>query len=134
MAERRSITQAAQGGLTEHGGLHPSAFQARRAATTRRRRNDLHVCPTCDSELVYPIDWAPAPERRWTVELRCPDCEWRGGGTYDQRVVDRFDEQLDVGTEALLGDLGLIARANMEDELERFVAAIDSGAILPEDF
>ena len=133
MAERRTTTTAPGAGLRD-SELHPGAFQAPRTAPARRRRNDLHVCPACDSELVYPLDWAPAPGRRWTVELRCPDCEWHGGGTYEQRVVDRFDEQLDVGTESLLEDLGLIARANMEDELERFIAALQSGAVLPEDF
>jgi hypothetical protein len=34
----------------------------------------------------------------------------------------------------VLGDLGLIARANMEEELERFATALHSGALLPEDF
>ena len=134
MAERRIATEASQNGVRERERLHAGAFQGPRTAPARRRRHDLHICPVCESHLVYPIDWAPAPTRRWTVDLRCPDCEWRGGGTYDQRVVDRFDEQLDLGTESLLEDLGLIVRANMEEELERFVTALDSGAVLPEDF
>ena len=29
--------------------------------------------------------------------LRCPECEWNGGGVYDQEIVDRFDEELDAG-------------------------------------
>ena len=36
----------------------------------------------CDSRLVYPVDWAPAESGRWRVDLRCPDCEWTGGGVY----------------------------------------------------
>ena len=71
----------------------------------RSRTGDLHVCPSCDSELVYPVDWAPVERRRWSVDLRCPDCEWRGGGVYAQEVVDSFDEELDHGTEQLLADL-----------------------------
>ena len=77
---------------------------------------------------------APAPRKRWNVDIRCPDCEWLGGGLYAQEIVDRFDEVLDEGTEQLLGDLNLLARANMEEQVERFIAALRAGQILPEDF
>jgi predicted RNA-binding Zn-ribbon protein involved in translation (DUF1610 family) len=110
------------------------AFAGRSPQKAPRRAADLHVCPTCGSELVIPVDWAPAPNRQWRVELRCPNCKWTGGGVYSQEVVDRFDETLDIGTEAMLNDLNLLARANMEDEVERFVACIHAGNILPEDF
>jgi hypothetical protein len=99
-----------------------------------RTEEDLHICPACNSELVYPTDWAPAVARRWQVDLRCPECEWTGGGVYSQRVVDRFDEALDDGTEALLEDLNLIARANMEEQVDRFAVALRDDRILPEDF
>jgi hypothetical protein len=118
---------------TAPGRIGPSEF-ANRPAITRRRSDDLHVCPTCTSELVFPTDWAPSSGHRWSVELRCPDCEWTGGGVYAQKVVDRFDEALDCGTEAILADLQALARANMEDEVERFVHALDIELILPEDF
>ncbi len=42
-----------------------------------------------------PTDWAPASERHWHVALRCPECEWNGGGSYSQDIVDRLDEALD---------------------------------------
>ena len=64
--------------------------------------DDLHVCPECDRDLVYPVDWAEASMTHWEVELRCPNCEWSEVGTYDQATVDRFDEKLDSGTEALV--------------------------------
>ena len=44
-------------------------------------------------------------------------------GVYEQDDVERFDEELDRGTEALVRDLKRLMRANMEDEIERFVAA-----------
>jgi hypothetical protein len=94
----------------------------------------LHVCPECRSELVYPTDWAPAATRHWHVELRCPDCEWQGQGVYSQDVVDRFDLVLDDGTEAILDDLTRLSRANMEEEIERFTDALTRDLILPEDF
>jgi len=49
-------------------------------------------------------------------------------------TVDRFDEQLDIGTEILLRDLKRLEQANMEDEIDRFVRAVNADAILPEDF
>jgi hypothetical protein len=48
--------------------------------------------------------------------------------------VDHFDEKLDIGTETLIRDLKRLEQANMEDEIEVFVKALDAGAILPEDF
>ena len=65
----------------------------------------LHICPECDRDLVYPVDWEEASATHWEVELRCPNCEWNEVGTYDQATVDRFDEHLDLGTDALVKDL-----------------------------
>jgi hypothetical protein len=94
----------------------------------------LEICPCCDSDLVYPVDWEPAESERWRVALRCPDCEWLGGGVYSQEVVDAFDEALDLGTAALLEALTQLTRANLEDQVERFLAALEADLILPEDF
>jgi hypothetical protein len=96
--------------------------------------DDLHVCPECDRELVYPVEWEEASATHWEVMLRCPNCEWAEVGTFDQATVDRFDEQLDNGTEALIRDLKRLTRANMEEEIDRFTAALTSDDILPEDF
>jgi hypothetical protein len=48
--------------------------------------------------------------------------------------VDRFDEHLDRGTEALVRDLRRLTRANMEDEIDAFVRALEADAIQPMDF
>ena len=95
---------------------------------------DLHVCADCDSELVSPTEWDEAGATHWEVSLRCPNCEWTGTGTFEQDVVERFDEELDRGTEALVRDLKRMMHANMEDEIERFVRALDGNHVLPEDF
>lgn len=95
---------------------------------------DLHVCPRCGSGLVYPLEWAPVDAGGWRVELRCPECELQLGGVYEQAVLDRFDAILDAGTDALIADLGLLQRANMEEELERFNLALANDLVLPEDF
>lgn len=101
-----------------------------KAATT----TDLHVCPTCSSELVAPIAWEEAGRSHWDVTLHCPNCDWVGGGVFDEKTVERFDEQLDRGTEALVHDLQRLMRANMEDQIDRFVAALEADAIWPMDF
>jgi hypothetical protein len=95
---------------------------------------DLHLCPSCDQGLVYPVEWEEASETHWEVSLRCPNCEWGNVGTFAQETVDRFDEELDRGTEALVRDLKRLAHANMEDEIERFTSALGSDAIWPMDF
>lgn len=121
-----------------HAIESPRAQASRESGTessaSPREEQALHVCPECDSGLVHPTDWEPVGRSRWSVELRCPECEWRGKGIHDQRVMDCFDEVLDHGTEALLDDLQELTRAIMEEEVERFVDAIERDLILPEDF
>jgi hypothetical protein len=95
---------------------------------------DLHVCGGCTSTLVYPTEWEEAGTTHWEVTLRCPNCEWAGTGIFEQELVERFDEELDRGTEALVRDLKRLAHANMEDEIERFTTALAEDHIVPEDF
>lgn len=134
MAERRTPQAGEERQRTLERELVASSFEGRRRSAGPRAAGDLHVCPACASELVYPTAWDPAGHARWSVVLRCPDCEWSGSGIYDQPIVDRFDEALDSGTDAVLEDLKAVARANMENEIDRFVAAIYADVILPEDF
>jgi hypothetical protein len=94
----------------------------------------LHVCPACASTLVAPIAWEQAGPAGWAVTLQCPNCEWWDADVFDDEAVERFDVELDRGTEALVRDLLQLMRANMEDDVERFVAALRADAILPEDF
>jgi len=114
--------------------FEPLAAEAAGAATPSRQVDDLSICPECDRDLVFPVDWEEASATHWEVELRCPNCEWSEVGRFDQATVDRFDEQLDMGTEALVKDLRRLVQANMEAEADRFAAALNANAILPEDF
>jgi hypothetical protein len=110
------------------------ALSDKAPAVTSHPVRELHECPSCERELVYPVEWEEVSATHWEVLLRCPNCEWSEVGTFDQPTVDRFDERLDRGTETLLDDLRRLQQANMEEEIERFVRAIEAGAILPEDF
>jgi len=107
---------------------------ARHELSEHARGVDLHVCAECGSHLVYPLEWEESGATHWEVALRCPECESRDSGVYEQDVVERFDEELDRGTELLVRDLKRLMQANMEDEIERFVTALDADLILPEDF
>jgi len=104
------------------------------AAVVSSPQTDLHTCPECDRTMVYPVEWEEASPTQWEVLLRCPNCEWTHLGIHDQAVVDRFDEELDRGTECLIEDLMRLTQANMEDEIERFTSALASDAIWPMDF
>jgi hypothetical protein len=95
---------------------------------------DLHLCMACPSTLVFPVEWEEAGTTHWQVTLRCPNCEWSDTGIFAQDVVERFDEELDRGTEALVRDLKRLMTANMEAEIERFVTALAGDHVLPEDF
>lgn len=94
----------------------------------------LHICRECESPLVAPVAWEQAGPREWAVTIQCPNCEWWDADVFDEETVERFDEELDRGTEALVRDLLRLMRANMEDDVERFVNALRADAILPEDF
>ncbi|MDQ6914338.1 MAG: hypothetical protein M3155_00830 [Actinomycetota bacterium] len=98
------------------------------------REGELHLCPTCDSALVYPTDWEQAGETEWALTLRCPNCEWVGEGTFEQGAVEQLDVELDNGTQVLVRDLRQLMHANMEEEVERFAAALHGGHIWPMDF
>jgi hypothetical protein len=100
----------------------------------RDYKTALHDCPDCDRELDYPVEWSEDSTTHWEVLLRCPNCEWIDLGVFDQSTVERFDDDLDRGTEALMRDLKRLTQANMEVEIDRFVLALGSDAILPEDF
>jgi hypothetical protein len=95
---------------------------------------DLHICPECDSELVYPTHWTEVDRINWEVSLRCPNCEWMHTGVFGQETVERFDEELDRGTDDLVDDLKRLIHANMEEEIDRFSKALSEDCILPEDF
>jgi hypothetical protein len=95
---------------------------------------DLHVCLDCDSSLVYPLEWEEAGPENWSVLLQCPNCQTCREGVFTQETVELFDEQLDRGADALARDYKRLMRANMSDEIDRFAAAVQADAILPEDF
>jgi hypothetical protein len=94
----------------------------------------LHVCFHCSGELVFPLDWSEEGHRHWRIILRCPECESRREGIFEQSAVERLEDELDRAAAALLGDLRRVTHANMSDEIEFFVRALDADLIVPSDF
>jgi hypothetical protein len=95
---------------------------------------ELHICVECSSELVYPVQWEESGPVNWSVLLHCPNCDIYREGIFTQETVESFDEELDRGADALARDYKRLMHANMAEEIERFVGALTSDAILPEDF
>src|SRR4051795_13095553 len=94
----------------------------------------LHVCIDCDSKLVYPTDWEEEGPDKWYVDLHCPNCDWTGGGVFDQDILDEFDEELDRGMEELAADLGRLARSNMAEDGDGYISPRWADATPPMDF
>lgn len=113
---------------------HPPAEPQAPTAPAKEGERQLHVCVNCDSQLVYPVQWEEADRKSWHVTLRCPECEWTEAGVFEQDQCDRFDDQLEAGTDALTRDYKRLVTANMSEEIDRFAAALDADGILPSDF
>jgi hypothetical protein len=95
---------------------------------------DLQLCLGCGSDLVGPVHWEESGPENWRVLLHCPNCDICREGIFGQHTVDAFNVALDRGMDALAREYERLARANMTEETERFLGALDADAILPEDF
>jgi hypothetical protein len=94
----------------------------------------LHCCPECSSDLVYPLSWQECEGGTWTIERRCPNCEWYDIGAFDQAAIEPFDDIIEVGTEELLMELRTWSHSNMNDDIDRLIYAINRDLIQPIDF
>jgi hypothetical protein len=101
---------------------------------TELRWRPLHICPHCQARLVQPVAWSETGEARWELTLLCPNCGQTTTGVYSQAEVEELEDRLEEGLSEMLGDLHRLAQANMADEIDRFVAALEADVILPEDF
>ena len=95
---------------------------------------DLLVCGTCRSRLIYPADCEEHGRDHWFVELKCPNCGGCQWARFDVDMLDALDRELDQAEAEIEADLECLTRANMADYVTRFVSALDAGAIEPEDF
>ena len=129
--DRPDTRPSAQPSARKQGEL-PRAEQ--RPVPADGATEQLHVCFNCASELVYPLDWCEEGLRHWRIVLRCPECESRREGVFEQTCVEQLDDELDRASSALLGDLRRMTHANMSEEAEFFIKALDADLIVPSDF
>jgi hypothetical protein len=94
----------------------------------------LHVCPSCSSHLVQPVEWEPVGDEAWSVLLRCPECEVFQAGVYGQAELDAYDLELDRGESLLRVEYLKLSTENMAAEIDTFAHALSADALLPEDF
>ena len=99
-----------------------------------RAYRPLHICWECSAPLVQPLSWTETEDEQWELELVCPNCGWGTSGVYSQAEVEELEDRLEEGLSEMLADLQRLAQANMTEEVERFVAALNADVILPEDF
>jgi len=95
---------------------------------------ELHVCANCECDLVQPTSWNDTGDGRWDLMLECPNCGASESGIFTRLQVERLEDHLDEGLTAMIADLQRLAQANMSADIDRFIAAMDAGLILPEDF
>ena len=92
------------------------------------------ICPRCGAAHVHPLEWHRLPHDRWVMALRCPDCEWRETEILGRREVERYETVMSEAQDRLADEIERVRREIMEDEVERFVAALADDLILPFDF
>jgi hypothetical protein len=94
----------------------------------------IDICTYCGGGFVYPLDWAEDGPKHWQITLRCPDCEHVETGVFGQSVVEHLDNELDRASAELLSDLRRITHANMTEEADFFIRALNADVIVPSDF
>lgn len=95
----------------------------------------LQRCPgsKCERDLVQPIEWEEIKDVGYEILFECPNCGWSAWETHDYETLKYYDKLLDAGEDALLKDYQDRVKANMTDETNRFIRALNAGHILPED-
>jgi hypothetical protein len=91
-------------------------------------------CPRCGSRFVQPDGIDRYGTERWRLHLRCPECGWNASHIFTTDEIEAIEEELDRGSDELIGELANLIRINMADYVDRFVAALAEDAIQPMDF
>ena len=84
--------------------------------------------------MVQPVTWTEASERTLGAAAPLPQLRWSTEGVFEQAAVEELEERLDEGLADMLSDLQRLTQANMAEEIDRFLAALQADLILPEDF
>jgi hypothetical protein len=94
-----------------------------------------HVCRVCRQPFVIPLSIVPLRTYDgFVVELRCNNCEDSTVALLRQDALERLDRELDRQTGRIRHELAELHLADELERVDRFVAALHAGHVLPEDF
>jgi hypothetical protein len=94
----------------------------------------LETCGRCATAQVQALRWEHLPAELWLMELRCPNCGWTTEGVYERAEVRRFEQIVEAGRDELVREIERVRQAAMDDDIARFVQALERDDILPFDF
>jgi hypothetical protein len=94
----------------------------------------LMACTCCGSRLLQLVDAEPHAPGGWDALLECPECWTAVDQHLEDDAMEDFDRAFDDGVRELVAELRRMTFRNMLEDVERFVAALQADAILPEDF
>jgi hypothetical protein len=101
-------------------------------------KQPLTRCPGCKLNAVVPLMDECAqfsePYKGWHMVLRCVACHTVREVLVSQATAEAFDRALDAEAASLRYALAQLEHEHMQEHIERFAAALDADAILPEDF
>jgi hypothetical protein len=98
------------------------------------KQQAAHICKTCGSSLVQPVDWVHVEAHRWQVSMRCPECYAVYDLALEQDDVNEFSYQLEHGFQCLLEAIEQLDHQAFECACETFISAMWADAVLPMDF
>jgi hypothetical protein len=102
--------------------------------TTSSAQPALHICRSCASPLVHIVDGNETAPGQWDLTLRCPECDDVREVSCARPDLARLEHELCQGVAAIQKELERVTRASFEEDIERFVHALERDAILPVDF
>lgn len=98
------------------------------------RSCQMRYCVNCGDEACYPFDWEEDGPDRWTVLLRCGNCDMYREDSFHQLEVEDFDEWLDDCQDIIRTEYMKLMKLNMNDEADNFARMLALDIITPEDF
>jgi hypothetical protein len=101
-----------------------------RAGTPR----DLHECPECGEEFVYPITWTESGPAHWWLLLRCGGCGTRRDVVASNPVVAEFDRVLDEDLDRIRSEADRLERESLMAQADRFRTALRMDLLTADDF
>jgi hypothetical protein len=98
------------------------------------QREDLQICPDCDSDLVYPLEETieEVGDTHWYMQCRCPNCEWRGVGIHEDSKAEAHGKVMASGQARMAEDLNRLAINNAFGEVDFLLKLVEVG-LRPED-